>query len=45
MVIVIVVVVVTVIVRSCRSEIDGSLKGPTVVIVLVIDIIVIPDVF
>ena len=44
MVIVIVVVVVTVIVRSCRSEIDGSLKGPTGVI-LVIDIIVVPDVF
>jgi hypothetical protein len=41
---VIVVVVVTVIVRSCRSEIDGSLKGPTGVI-LVIDIIVVPDVF
>ncbi len=39
------VVVVTVMVRSCRSEIDGSLKGSTVVTVLVIDIIVIPDVF
>ncbi len=44
MVVVIVVIVFTVIVRSCRSDIDGSLKGPTGVI-LVIDIIVIPDVF
>ncbi len=44
MVVVIVVIVVTVIVKSCRSEIDGSLKGSTGVI-LVIDIIVIPDVF
>ena len=43
MVVVIVVVVVTVIVRSCRSEIDSGLKGPNVIIVLVIDIIIIPD--
>jgi hypothetical protein len=41
-----VVLAVIVIVSSSRkSKIDGGLKGPTVIIVLVIDIIVIPDVF
>jgi hypothetical protein len=38
-----VVVVVIVTVSICKSRIDGGLKGPTVIIVLVIDIIVIPD--
>ncbi len=37
------VVVVIVTVSICKSRIDGGLKGPTVIIVLVIDIIVIPD--
>jgi hypothetical protein len=38
-----VVVVVIVIVGIHKSRIDSGLKGPNVIIVLVIDIIIIPD--
>jgi hypothetical protein len=41
----VVLAVIVIVSNSCKSKIDGSLKGPTVIIVLVIDIIVIPDVF
>ncbi len=37
--------VIVIVSSSRKSKIDGGLKGPTVIIVLVIDIIVIPDVF
>ncbi len=40
-----VVVVIVIVSSSCKSKIDVGLKGPTVIIILVIDVIVIPDVF
>ncbi len=37
-----VVVVIVIVHSSHKLKIDGSLKGPTIIIVLVIDIIVVP---